>query len=40
MLEFSVFQGFKAAQIKLDNDVSWVLPGITFILFVQKVELI
>ena len=40
MLKFSVFQGFKAAQIKLDNDVSWVSPVITFILYVQKVELI
>ena len=34
-----MFQGLKAAQIKLDNDVSWVSPVITFILYVQKVRL-
>jgi hypothetical protein len=35
MLKFSVFQGFKAAQIKLHSDVSWGLPVITFILYVK-----
>ena len=40
ILKFSVFQGFKAAQIKLHSDVSWVLTVITFVLYVQKVELI
>ena len=31
ILKFSVFQGFKAALIKLDNDVFWILLVITII---------
>ena len=36
MLKFSVFQGFKAAQIKLHSDVSWVLQVIKLYIICAK----